>query len=189
MHRIVEYFVYGTLLYYLTRVHNYNVVCHLGYNAEVVGDKHDGGAAILLNLLKKLKNLALNRNVESCGGLVGDDELRITCKSDSDHYSLSHTAGKLVRIVVNHRLWHGNAYRREHFDSLCSRLFLCCLGIVEIKDLFDLIAYGKYRVKRGHRLLEYHGDVSASDTAHVERGHLCYVVTSVTALAVLTELA
>ena len=188
MHRIIEDIVYSTLLYYLARVHNYNVVCHLSNNTEIVGDKHNRCTALALNLLKKLKNLALDSNVKSCGRLVCNDKLGVARKSYRNHNSLTHTAGKLVRIVFNNRLGHGNADKSKHVNSLLSCLFLCSLGIVKVEHLLNLIANGEDGVKACHRLLEYHRDILTSDTAHIESGHFRYVIRKLLTLLVLAKL-
>ena len=40
MERIVEYIVCRSLLYHASCIHNYDLVCHLGYYSEIVGDQH-----------------------------------------------------------------------------------------------------------------------------------------------------
>ena len=48
MHRVVEYFLNGTFFDNSAGIHNDNLVCHFGNNAEVVRNKHNRAALALL---------------------------------------------------------------------------------------------------------------------------------------------
>ena len=156
MQGIVEYLGYRALLNDTSRIHNHNVVCHLGNNTEIVRYKHDRAVDPLLKVAKKVEDLCLDRNVKSRGGLVCDDKPRVAGKSHRDHNSLSHTSRKLVGEGVVNTLGSGDADKLEHFKraALCH---LCrCAGCVDEDYLVKLITDGEYGVKGGHRLLEYH---------------------------------
>ncbi len=49
----------------------------------------------------QVENLRLDRHVERGGWLVGNDQFRIAGKRHRDHHALAHTAGELVRILID----------------------------------------------------------------------------------------
>jgi len=119
--------------------------------------------------------------VERGGGLVGDEEAGVAGKRHRDHHALAHTAGHLVRVVLEAFVGLGNAHEVEHVGRELQG-FLLALTLVEHDRLGDLIAHGVDRVERGHRLLKDHGDVVATNAAHLGLGKLEQVL----GLAVLT---
>ena len=66
---------------YTAEIHNEYTVAEMLYNAEVVSDKEICKLLLLGKLIEKLKNLCLNRNVESGNRLIKYNKLCI--KSDS----------------------------------------------------------------------------------------------------------
>ena len=70
--------------------------------AEVVGDEEHGGIVAVLEVVDQAQNLALHRDVEGGGRLVGDDEARPAGEGDGDEDALAHAAGQFVRIGREH---------------------------------------------------------------------------------------
>ena len=82
----------GARLHDLARVHDVDPVGHIGHDAQVVGDEDDGEVTLFLDIVDELQNLGLNGHVQRSGGLVADEDLRITGQSDGDDDTLAHTA-------------------------------------------------------------------------------------------------
>src|SRR5699024_7724093 len=73
-----------SLLNETAEVHNSDIIREVVNNRKVVGDKDVCEAKLLLELLEKVQNLSLNRNVKSGNRLIADDELRVESQSTSD---------------------------------------------------------------------------------------------------------
>ena len=64
----------------------------------------------------QLEDLRLDRHVERCRGLVGEDQLRVAGQCDGDHHTLAHAAGELVRVVVETVLRAGDAHLAQQLS-------------------------------------------------------------------------
>ena len=94
-------------------IHDGDAVGGLGDHAHVVGDQHDGGAALPGEPPDQRDDLRLHRDVERGGRLVGDDELGLRRQREREHDALAHAAGELVRIVVDPHLRRRDADLRQ----------------------------------------------------------------------------
>src|SRR5699024_10631117 len=72
--RIGEDLLGGALLHHTAGIHDHHVVGHLGDDAQVVGDEHDGGVDLVLQMPQQVQHLGLDGHIQGGGGLVGDDE-------------------------------------------------------------------------------------------------------------------
>ena len=73
----------------------------------------------------QFEDLRLNGHVQRRRRFIGDQHFRVTCQGDGDHHPLAHSAGKLVRVVVQAARRIGNADKLQQF----SRPFACrCLA-------------------------------------------------------------
>ena len=57
-------------------VHYHHRITTLGDHAQIVGDEHDGHAALGLQSLQQLQNLRLDGDIQRRGGLIRDEQLR-----------------------------------------------------------------------------------------------------------------
>ena len=73
--RPVQEFLRAAALDDLARIHHRDLVGMAGDDAEIVGDENDRHVPLALQLPQKIQYLALNRDVQRGGGLVGDQEL------------------------------------------------------------------------------------------------------------------
>ena len=147
-------------------------------------DQHDGAVDLILQSAEQIEDLCLDRHIERCCRLIGDNQTRITCKRHCDHDSLAHTAGKLVRIHPVYTFLIGNADHLKHLDRTCLDVILCHVRIVKCNDLIHLLADTKYRIQGSHRLLENHGHVVAAQLLHHRsRGvdHIVYMIAGIKA--------
>src|SRR3546814_19946055 len=82
----------------------------------------------------------------------------------SDLHALAHTAGELVRILVDAPLGGRNANLMQQFHGALARSPVAEVAVGE--DGFgELAADGVERVQRGLGVLEYHADVAATGAA------------------------
>ena len=170
MRGAVEDLLGGAELNGAARVHDHDLVGHVGDDAEVVGDHDDGVAVLLLHRLHELDDLRLDRDVEGRGRLVGDKDVRVAGERHGDHDALAHAAGELVRVVLDALLGVGDADHLEQLDGALARLLL---GVAAVKPeaLPQLAPDGVDGVQRRHRVLEDHGDVVAADVLHLALAH------------------
>ena len=82
-------------------VHHLHAVAKTGDDAEIVRDEDNGHAEFALHFADELENLGLDGDVERGGGFVGDEQLGFRDERHRDHDALTHSAGKLVRIIVD----------------------------------------------------------------------------------------
>ena len=102
----------------LAAVHDVHTAAGAGYNAQVVGDEDNARTGLFLELLDKLDDLGLDGHVQSGGGLIGNDELGVAGQGDGDDHTLAHTAGQLMRVLLEAFLRRGNAHLGEQFHCL-----------------------------------------------------------------------
>ena len=71
------------MLYNLSAIHDGNIVCHLIDNTEIVSDEDDRCIRTLFKIVHQLQDLCLDRNVESRGRLICDQDLRLAAAPPS----------------------------------------------------------------------------------------------------------
>ncbi len=143
-------------------IHHRHALRGLGDDAHVVGDEHDGRAALAGEALEKRDDLRLDRDVERGGRLVRDEQARLGREGERDHHALAHAAGEMVRIVAVARLGCRNAdFPEKGQGALARRGF--SQGEVGQDGFFELLPDGVQRVERGERVLEDHADLAAAD--------------------------
>ena len=64
------------LLDHLAGIHHGDVVAHLGDDAEVVGDEHDGGVGRRFEVAQEIEDLRLDGHIKRRRRFVRDDQLR-----------------------------------------------------------------------------------------------------------------
>ncbi|GAA4982808.1 hypothetical protein GCM10025734_04320 [Kitasatospora paranensis] len=100
MLRCAEDFSDGAAFRGAAGVHDEDVVCAFGDDAEVVGDEDDGGAEVALDLREEVEDLRLHGDVQGGGGFVGDEDVGLAHQRHGDHGALAHAAGELVGVAV-----------------------------------------------------------------------------------------
>src|SRR2546427_2640563 len=159
-----------------TRVHDIDALRHARDNAQVVRDEDERRAELARQVLEQIEDLRLDRHVERSRRLVGEDELGAARKGHRDHHALSHTAGELVRVIVDALLRTRDLHELEQLDGPVARLVLVHLH-VELERLRDLTADRQDRIQARHRVLEDHRDVLTADAPDVVIVHLQDVLT------------
>ena len=176
MLRIVEDLIHGAALADAARVHHDDLVAHVGDDAQVVRNHDDGHAQLLLQVLHQFQNLRLNGHVQSRGGLVGNQDIRLARQSHGDHHALAHASGQLVRILLEALLRLVHAHELEHLHGAGVGLLMVAVGVQQ-NGLAQLVADGVGGVEGGHRVLEDDGDALAAELAHLLFGKLHDVLT------------
>ena len=171
MQRLIEDLVTACLLDHLAGVHNHDIIRYFSDDTEIMGDHHNRGTGLLLQLVDQIEDLRLDRHIEGRGRLVTDQELRITAQCHRDHHTLTHTAGKLMRILIEATLCERDLHELQHLDRALLRFLLRHI-LVQKQCLDELLSDGEHRIQRGHRLLENHRDLLAADLTHLILGHL-----------------
>ena len=98
-------------------VHDVHAIRVARHDAEIVGDDHDRDAEPPREILHELEDLGLDRHVERCRRLVGDQQLGIAGEADRDHHALAHAARELMRILLQPALGIGDADQRQQLDG------------------------------------------------------------------------
>ena len=150
-------------------VHHRDPVDDLSHDSEVVRDQHDRHAQFLLQVAQQQQDLRLDGDVERGRGLVGDQDLRAAGERDGNHDPLAHSAGQLVRILVESLLRIADADPFKQLQRTRARLG-AAQAVMHAQGLADLFTDPEHRIERGHRLLEDHGDLLAADPVH-RRAH------------------
>lgn len=57
----------------------HDLLDEVGGDAEVVGDQHDRGPGATAQVVDQVEHLRLHGGIQSGGGLVGDDQVRLPC--------------------------------------------------------------------------------------------------------------
>ncbi len=164
-----EEFRSGAALHHFAGVHHQHLIRHLRHHGEIVGDEDHRHLALALQIADQFEYLRLDGDIESGGGLVADDQLRLGNERHGDHHPLAHAAGEFMGIAVVAPFGVLDAHLVEHGDSL-----FFCRGAVDaamVEQRFDqLLADGEIGVQAGHRVLEDHRDLIAANSAHALRG-------------------
>ena len=136
-----------------------------------MGDQHDGGVDLILQVAQQVQNLGLDGHVQSRGGLVGDDQAGIAGQGHGDHDTLTHTAGQLVGVHLIDALAVGDAGHLQQMDGAgLDVLGGLALTAVQGNDLVQLGTDAEHRVQAGHGLLENHGHIVAAELLHLLDG-------------------
>jgi hypothetical protein len=151
MTRAVEQSSPGGGLHDLSEVHDCHPVAHVLDHAQVMSDEEIREPATLLQVLKQVDDLGLDRNVESRDWLVGNQKLRVhgECAGDAD--SLPLPTAELVRIPVDCILPETN--QPQHLENTLT--LLCSTGKPVDLDSFGNDCPDTHpRVQRSIRILK-----------------------------------
>ena len=140
-------------LHQLAQIHNADAVGNVLDNAQVVGDEQVGQPHLLLQVLKHVDDLRLDRNVQRGDRLVADDELGVHSQGAGDADALALTAGELVRVAVGVLTVQADAL--EQGDDLVMTLLGVGAQVVDIDALADDVADGHAGVQARVGVLEH----------------------------------
>src|SRR2546423_3820058 len=153
----------------LTCVHHDHLRCCLGDYAKVVGDHQNRCADLFLQVDQEIEYLRLDSDVERGRRLVGNHQRRLHDQRHRDQYTLPHSAGELMRVLLRSLLWRWNSRQSQSLDGAIPRFSPSQPG-VDPHHLCYLVADAENRIERRHWLLENHRDTIATDAAHLVVG-------------------
>ncbi len=91
----------------------------------------------LSQCMNEVKNLCLNGDIKCGSGFIRNKEFWLTGKRHSDHGSLFHSPGKLMRIFIDSYFWGRNP---NFSKSLYTGLFVGILWVMQAKCFQNLFA-------------------------------------------------
>ncbi len=157
--RILQYRLRRTGFHRDTVVHDDHRLGALCRQRQVVGDQQHGRAEVGGEPLQVVEHLALHRDVQRGGRLVGDQQPRPPGQPDGDQRALAHAAGQLVRVA-------GRLFRRVRHSRRFQQLHRATPGVavggVGPQRFPDLEADLPDRVQVGHRVLRDVADLPAA---------------------------
>ena len=169
---MVEDFPHRAAFHVAAGIHHHHAVAHLGDDAEVVRDEDEREVGFLLDLAQQPQVLRLYGHVERRGGLVGDDDLGLAGDGDGADHALLHAAADLVRVILDPPVGRRDPHLLQAVDRAPHERALVLAGVLVTDRLDQLVADREYRIERGLRILQDHGDALAADLAHLLLGLL-----------------
>ena len=117
-------------------------------------DEEIGGTGFLLNILQKINDLRLNRNIQRRDALIRDDQVRIHNQRPGDAYTLPLSAGKLVRIPVV--MLRGKTDLLQDTVNFLLPFLFRRVHLMDVQTFANDVADGLSGIQRRHRILENH---------------------------------
>ena len=155
-------------------VHDGDTIGDLGNDTKVVSDEEKSEFHFAAELVEQFEDLFLHRDIESGGGLIGDEQSGIGGESHGDHNALTKSAGELMRKLPGADVGFGNGGAFECGVDASLQMSIAEVGFVGANGFFDLRANTHDGIERSHGLLKDHGDFAAADGAPIvfctERG-------------------
>ena len=81
-------------------IHDGDLVADMAHHREIMGDDHIGEAELALKPRQEIEDLALDRDIEAGGRLIGDDELGIERDGAGDADAARLAARQLMRVAA-----------------------------------------------------------------------------------------
>ena len=151
----------GALFLNLSLTKHHDPVGAFGGQRQIVGDKQHGGTRLATQDIEQVENALLHRDVESAGGLVGNNQIRLQGNGDGDQHPLFHPARQLMRILVKTLFRVAETDFSEQVKDLLSALS-GGEGLMQAQDLFHLLANGFYRIERITGILRDQADAHSA---------------------------
>ena len=148
-------------------VHDGDAIGDTSDDAEIVGDEEKAETHFAAEAIEELEDLALDGDVESGGGLIGDEERGIGAEGHGDHDALAKAAGKLMRELPGAKFGFGNGGAFKSGENARADGGRREGGFVSADGFGNLRADAENGIERGHGLLKDHGDAAAANGAPV----------------------
>ena len=143
------------LFYDLAMLHDDDVVAEAVCESKVMADEHVCHVGLFLQTNKQIEDGLLDGYVESRGGFVADDDLRLEDEGARDSDTLALAAGHVVRIAIGEIF--GKIDQTEHFLRLGFDILL--IDHAEVFERFtDDLLDALLRIESGGGVLKDHLD-------------------------------
>ena len=154
----------GAEFYQTAGVHDGDAIGYMRNDGEIVRDEEHRQSEFVAEVVEQVEDLLLDGDIESGGGLVGDEQLRTVDDGHGYHDALAHASGELVRIAAGALAGIGDSNVAHAFDR--SMPGFGFRDAMMSEDGFgDLVADAHDGVEGGHGLLEDHGNARAAKLA------------------------
>ncbi|SPU65668.1 Uncharacterised protein [Brucella neotomae] len=124
---------------HFTGAHDIDPVGEAAHDAQIMRDENHRHSEPLLQICQKVQNLRLNGDVQRCGRLIRDQDIRLVGKRHGNHDALALPTGKLIRVAVDAPFRFGNADQFQEFQNARAGILLAEAAMIA-KRLGQLIA-------------------------------------------------
>ena len=162
MLRIVENLFTSSDLHNIARIHNGYPISNIGHHAQIMSNIDGSQIVFFLQILQKMQDLGLDGNIQSGSGLIADQDLGVAGYSDGDNHPLPHTAGKFMGILRKTLFRIRNTHIPQNFHRGILHFAFRHVP-VKLQSFADLLSHCFQRIQAGHRILQHHCDLAASD--------------------------
>ena len=146
-----------------------DAAARLRNDGEVVRNQHHAHVQLLIQADNQLHDLRLNRHVQRGRRFIGNQQVRTARQRNGNHHALPHTAGQLVRVLVEALFRRGNPHQTQHLQRLLTRRLFGQM-LMNAQRLADLVADGQHRIQGTQCVLKNHRHTRTADVLHlVER--------------------
>ena len=133
-----------------------------------MSDQKQAHLEFFLDGCQQGQDLGLNRYVEGCGRLIGNNQTRAAHEAHGDHHALTQAPRKLVRILFQARSGRGNTHFSQQMDRPLPGLSGGYILMLQ-NGFFQLVADGVAGIQGSHGLLEDHGHAAPPNAGHGRR--------------------
>ena len=140
MIRLVKNLTISSCLCQSSAIHDIYAVTKAGNDTKIMGDHDDSCSCLSAHFLNQFKHLCLNRNIKRSRWLIGNNKLWLICQCNCNHDTLSHTARKFKRILIDTLFWRWNTDLTHQLNCTFICFFLCHFRIVIQKSLTNLLS-------------------------------------------------
>ena len=154
--RLVEDVLGRALLDEAPQVHDAHAVGDVTHHVQVVADREDADAELLLQPAEEIQDFPLHRHVEARGRLVGDDELRPQRERPRDADAPGLTAAELMGIAAREIL--AESHHPQQAPHLAPQV--APAEPVDAKGLREQRAHREPRAQGSDRVLEHRPDLA-----------------------------
>ena len=137
-------------------IHNNNICSKICNNSKIMCNQDNTHRVLFLNLFHHIQNVRLNCYIKCSCRLIGNKKIRIQCHCNSNHNTLAHSTGKLMRILLHTQLWIRDSYSLQHLNCFCPR-FLFAHFLMNSDFFHNLFSNSHSRIQRCQRILEANG--------------------------------
>ena len=135
-------------------LHYGQMVRHVLYDAKVVGNEQVCETVIFLKVVQKIQHLCLHGDVKGGNRFVAYYKRRLEHKGARYAYTLPLTAGKLVRVTVEHVF--GQSYPFQKPLYVLPSLAVVVEDTVDTHRFHKSLPYAEHGIERSERVLEYY---------------------------------
>ncbi len=159
MLRCVEQITFVCQLDDATQIHHCYAVSNVLDDRKIVADEQQRQAKFILEILQKVDNLSLDRNVECRDCFVTNDEIRFSRKCTGDADALALAAGEFMRQTCCSVF--GQPHFIEKVCNACVNLLIARCKAKVAHWLSEYVTNPQAWIEAGEWILKYHLNATA----------------------------